>query len=125
MTVLNNKPVEDLTLNEKQALFAYHIAQLIVWGHKHGCVVMGAEWFRTKEQAEIYAAQGKGIKKSNHRLKLALDLFAVVDGTVSWDMAVYEKLGKKWKTMHPLARWGGDFAGRDGVHFSFYHNGVS
>ena len=114
-----------MTLNEKQAEFALHIAKLIVWAHGHGVPVMGAEWMRTKEQAEIYAAQGKGIKKSNHRLKLALDLFVVVNGKVSWDMALYQKLGDKWKTMHPLARWGGDFKGRDGVHFSFEHNGVS
>lgn len=114
-----------MTLNDKQAEFAFNIAKLIVWARSQGICVMGAEWFRTKEQAEIYAAAGKGIKKSNHRLKLALDLFAVVDGKVSWDMAIYEKLGKKWKTMNPLSRWGGDFAGRDGVHFSFEHNGVA
>ena len=113
-----------MTLNEKQTDFAYHIARLIVWAHEHGIEVQGAEWFRTAEQAAIYAKAGKGIKNSNHRLKLALDLFAVVGGTVSWDYPIYAKLGAKWKTMHPLARWGGDFKGRDGVHFSFEHNGV-
>lgn len=113
-----------MSINEKQAEFALHIAKLIVWAHGRGIPVMGAEWFRTAEQARIYAKQGKGIKNSNHRLKLALDLFAVKDGQVTWDADVYAKLGAKWKTMHPLARWGGDFAGRDGVHFSFEHNGV-
>ena len=96
-----------MTLNEKQADFAHHIAKLIVWAHKNGIQVMGAEWFRTPEQAKIYAAQGKGIKNSNHRLKLALDMFVVVDGKVTWDQEPYAKLGKKWKTMHPSARWGG------------------
>ncbi len=114
-----------MTINDKQAEFANHIAQLIVWAHKNGIAVMGAEWFRTPEQAEIYAKQGKGIRKSNHRLKLALDLFVVENGTVTWHDEPYAKLGAKWKTMHPLARWGGDFRGRDSVHFSFEHQGVS
>lgn len=113
-----------MNLNQKQADFAYHIAKLIVWARDHGIHVMGAEWYRTPEQAEIYARQGKGIVKSNHRLKLALDLFVVANGRVTWDHAPYMKLGQKWKTMHPLARHGGDFRNRDSVHFSFEHNGV-
>ena len=113
-----------MTLNDKQAEFALFIAMLIVWAHENGIPVMGAEWFRTPEQAEIYAKSGKGIRRSNHRLKLALDLFAVNDGKVTWEHEPYRKLGEKWKTMHPLARWGGDFRGRDAVHFSFEHNGV-
>ena len=113
-----------MTLNAKQAEFALYIAKLIVWAHNNGLPCMGAEWYRTDEQAAIYAKSGKGIANSNHRKKLALDIFILVDGKVTWDNDVYAKLGKKWKTMHPQARWGGDFAGRDGVHFSFEHNGV-
>ena len=113
-----------MTLNEKQAEFALHIAKLIVWAHGHGIPVMGAEWFRTPEQAEIYAKSGKGIRNSNHCKKLALDMFALKDGKVTWDLAPYQILGNKWKTMHDLSRWGGDFPGRDSVHFSFEHNGV-
>lgn len=115
-----------MTLNEKQAQFTLHIARLISWAFDHGIPVIGAELYRTKEQAEIYAAQGKGIKNSVHRLKLALDLFAVdpETGGVTWDHEPYRKLGEQWKSMHPLARWGGDFAGRDAVHFSFEHKGV-
>ncbi len=36
----------------------------------------------------------------------------------------YKVLGDKWKTMHSLARWGGDFRRADGGHFSLEHNGV-
>ena len=113
-----------MTLNEKQALFTQHIAQLIVWAFHQDLPVIGAELFRTPEQAQIYADQGKGIKNSVHTKKLALDLFRVVDGKVSWEFSEYEKLGKKWETMHELARWGGHFRNRDAVHFSFEHNGV-
>jgi len=115
-----------VTINEKQAQFALHIARLICWAFDRGIPVIGAEWYRTPEQAEIYARQGKGIKNSNHCKKLALDLFCVDPeiGGVTWEYAPYRALGEQWKKMHPLARWGGDFKGRDAVHFSFEHNGV-
>lgn len=113
-----------MTLNQKQALFTRLIAELIVWCFENGYEVIGAELYRTKEQAEIYAAQGKGIKNSVHRLKLALDLFRVINGRVTWDREAYRPIGEKWKTMHPLCRWGGDFRRRDDVHFSFIHRGV-
>ena len=115
-----------MSLNAKQVDFAYHIAQLIVWANENRLPVIGAEWYRTKEQAEIYARTGRGIKNSNHRRKLAVDLFRYVPGQgVTWDLAAYAPLGEKWKTMHELARWGGDFRNRDAVHFSFLHNGVT
>lgn len=112
-----------MTLNEKQVEFTRTLARFLVWCFDNDHLVIGAEWYRTKEQAEIYAAKGKGILNSVHRLKLAVDLFRVVGGAVSWDTKHYEDLGAKWKTMHPDARWGGDFAGRDCVHFSFEHQG--
>jgi hypothetical protein len=51
-------------------------------------------------------------------------MFRYLDGTVTWKHADYEAMGKKWKSMHELCRWGGDFKGRDAVHFSFEHKGV-
>ena len=86
--------------------------------------MIGAEWYRTPEQAAIYAKQGKGIKNSNHTRKLALDLFRVKDGKVTWDADEYVPLANKWRTLHPLARAGIDFKNRDAVHFSFEHEGV-
>lgn len=113
-----------MSLNEKQAEFTFTIARFIVWCHNSGYPVIGAELYRTKEQAEWYAARGRGIKNSLHCKKLALDMFLMKDGTITWDPEDYKPLGKKWKAMHPLARWGGDFPNRDAVHFSFEHNGV-
>lgn len=113
-------------LNRKQAEFTLHIARLLVWANENGIPCSGAEWFRTPEQAEIYAKAGKGIKNSNHCKRLALDIFCLDEsGSVTWEMPQYEKLGAKWKSMHPLARWGGDIPKlRDAVHFSFEHMGV-
>ena len=114
-----------MSLNEKQALFTRLIAELITWCFANGYPVIGAELYRTKEQAEIYAAQGKGIKNSNHRLKLALDLFRMKNGRVTWEDAEYLPIGEKWESMHPLCRWGGRFKRRDAVHFSLIHRGTA
>ena len=111
-------------LNAKQARFTHRIAELIVWANEQGYELICAEWFRTKEQAEIYAEQGKGIKNSVHRKKLAVDMFLLIGGKLTWDTEDYRPIGEKWKTLDPEARWGGDFARRDAVHFSFIHNGV-
>jgi hypothetical protein len=99
------------------------LAAFLSWCFQNGYLIIGAELYRTKEQAEIYKAQGKGILNSIHRLKMAIDLFRYLDGNVTWDADDYQEMGEKWKSMHPLARWGGDFKNRDAVHFSFEHGG--
>lgn len=113
-------------LNEKQADFAYYVAMLLVRARDElGIRCVGAEWHRPDALAELYASQGKGIANSLHRLKLALDVFVLDDnGSITFDLAAYEPLGAQWKSMHPLARWGGDFKSKDSVHFSFEHEGV-
>ena len=113
-----------MSLNAKQARFTYKIARLIVWANENlGVELIGSELFRTKEQAEIYAEAGTGIKNSVHRLKLALDMYAYMNGKIKWEGPVYDALGAKWKSMDPDARWGGDMRRRDVYHFSFYHKG--
>lgn len=113
-----------MTLNEKQALFTETVAEWMVWCFHNGYPIILAEAFRPPELAAIYAAEGRGIRNSNHTKKLAVDVFRVVDGVVTWDLAAYEPIGYKWKCMHELARWGGDFRNRDAVHFSFEHRGI-
>lgn len=113
-----------MTLNQKQAEFTYTMGCFIVWAFENKHQLIGAEWFRPPELAELYAQQGRGIKNSVHRYKLAVDLFLLKNGTVTWNTEDYRVLGEKWESMHPLARWGGRFKNRDAVHFSFEHNGV-
>jgi hypothetical protein len=113
-----------MTLNEKQALFTRLQAEFQCWCFENGYPIIEAESFRPPFMAEEYARRGKGIKNSVHTKKLARDLFRVVDGRVTWDSEAYAPLGEKWKSMHPLNRWGGDFRNRDRVHYSMEHNGV-
>lgn len=120
-----------MTLNEKQATFTSTLGKFLVWCAAQGHQVILAEVFRPPEQARLMAEQKKGIRNSLHTKKLAADLFLMKNqpqhqssSTISWDPDDYKALGDKWKSMHELARWGGDFKGRDAVHFSFEHNGV-
>ena len=65
-----------------------------------------------------------GIAKSVHCNGLAVDLYIIEDGEISNERAGYEALGAYWKSLHPLARWGGDFEGfPDLGHFSFEWEG--
>jgi len=112
------------SLTDKQVEFTRTMAYFQVWCVEQDFKIIEAESFRTPEQAALYAKQGKGIINSTHRHKLARDLFRKKGGTITWDKEDYREMGEKWKSMHPLARWGGDFKRRDAVHFSFEHRGV-
>ena len=68
------------------------------------------------------AADG-GHPESCHLERLAIDLNLFVDGEyITGDHPVWQDLGAHWKTLHPIARWGGDF--NDFNHISFEWNGV-
>ncbi len=122
-----------MKLAQKQQEFARCYAEFIVrifggrvvWDQKPiGFIRMG-ETYRPPFTAKEYARLGKGIKNSNHCKKLAGDAFLSLDGTsVTWDNDDYIPLAELWTSMHPLARAGHYFRGRDSVHFSFEHNGV-
>lgn len=111
-------------LGKKQESFADNLGRLISWIYANGMACRLGECHRTREQAELYAAQGKGIKNSVHCVKLAIDLFLVIGGKVTWNAEDYRSVGEHWKSLHPLARHGLDFRNRDAVHFSYLHNGV-
>ena len=113
-----------MSLNKKQVEFSRVMAKFQVWCFQMGYEFIEGESYRTPYQAKEYARLGKGIMNSTHCKKLARDLFRYKDGTVTWNHSDYEAMGQQWKRMHPLARWGGDFKGRDAVHFSFEHKGV-
>lgn len=91
--------------------------------------VAGGELERSKAQAQVNATSGAGIVNSLHLICLAIDLKLFIDGVYQTESEAYRALGEKWKSLHPLCRWGGDFKDRDGNpkpdgnHFSIEHEG--
>ena len=110
-----------MTLGDKQRLFTRHIGLLIQWAYEHGYELTFGDAFRSREQAELNAAAGKGIANSLHCERLAVDFNLFKDEVYLTDTENYRPLGEFWESLHPLARWGGRF--KDGNHFSFEHNG--
>lgn len=75
--------------------------------------------------AIVNNGNNNGVVNSVHSVGLAVDLNLFKDGVYLSSSEDHAKLGAFWKTLHPLARWGGDFRPRpDGNHYSFEYNGV-
>lgn len=113
-----------MTLGETQRAFTRTLADLIVFAYDQGFELTIAEAYRTPEQARIMAASGKGIVNSLHVKRLAVDLNLFRGGKWLTRTEDHAPLGAHWKTLHPLARWGGDFSRPDGNHYSFEWEGV-
>lgn len=105
-----------MSLSDKQKVFTKNVAKLIeyIFFKNYSCTF--GEAFRSKEQAEIYAKQGKGIKDSLHCQRLAIDLnLFSPEGKYLTQTKDYEQFGIFWESLHPENRWGGRF--KDGNHF--------
>lgn len=108
-----------MTLGERQRLFSKLVAKLILHAYDLGYELALGEAWRSTATARLMAEQGKGIATSLHCERLAVDLLLFKDGTYLTRSEDYAPLGTYWKTLHPDARWGGDFKSRpDGNHFS-------
>lgn len=105
------------------------LPRLIDKAHELGYTLRGGELWRSDAAAAEYARQGKGISNSLHRDKLAIDLNLFKGGKWLNRSEDFAELGRFWKSLHPLACWGGDFKdaqGRpkpDGNHFSITWQG--
>ena len=107
-----------MELWRKQADFSHDVAVLIDYIFSNGYFCTFGEAYRTPEQAEIYAKQGKGIKNSLHCNRLAIDLnLYSPQGVYLTDTKDYEKYGSLWESLRSNNRWGGRFTRADGNHF--------
>ena len=95
------------------------------WNADHCRVLVGGKRCEKAATDEIHLHNGHafkaiGISDSCHGYGLAVDLLLFSGGAISNDRLHYAVLGNYWKTLHPLARWGGDFKGfPDLGHYSF------
>lgn len=101
-------------LNKAQFLFSKNLAKLIDYIFDIGYQCSIGEVLRTREQAMIYAKQGKGIKDSLHLYKLAVDINLFRFNDYITDVESYRKFGDYWKKLNPYNRWGGDFHDAEG-----------
>lgn len=113
-----------MTLGQKQRLFTHLVGKLILWSYEHGYELTFGDAYRTPAQAAANAAAGIGIKASNHTRRLAVDLNLFINGEYRTSSADYKALGDYFVSLHPDARWGGNFSKPDGNHFSLEFEGI-
>lgn len=117
LNCLEEKRKKAVRLSEKQRIFTQMVGLLINWAFQHGYELTFGETWRTKEQAEWYAAKGIGTLNSPHCDRLAVDFNLFIEGVYQTKTEAYEPLGKYWKSIG--GKWGGDFKKRDGNHFQY------
>ena len=104
--VINCNPLrKDIPFLPRQAEFAKNVSKLIHYINVAGYDVTFGETFRTKEQAEIYAAKGIGIRDSNHCYRLAVDLNLFKDGKYLTKEKYYRFAGAYWQTLNKHNDW--------------------
>ena len=92
-------------------------------------------WIFQQEGYEVATAEGMDritekdptsdhMKNSNHNYGLAEDLDLYLNGNYMKKTEDHKFVGDKWKSMHPLCRWGGDLIKHpDGNHYSLEYQG--
>jgi len=113
-----------MSLSSNQQQFVLDVAKLISFIYESGYFCTFGEAYRTKEQAMIYAKEGKGIIDSLHCQRLAIDLniFDNKDNFLT-QLKDYEKFGVYWESIDPINRWGGRFSRPDADHFERNYKG--
>lgn len=114
-----------MTLRQKQSVFALLVARLILKADAMGYELTFGECYRSPEEAARLAKAGKGIAKSLHTSRLAIDLNLFKNGKYLTSTESHRPLGEWWESLtgHGVTtRWGGSFTTRsDGNHYEVSH----
>ena len=107
-----------MTQREARILFTKLLCELVRWGNDQPGweIALGRDFDERVEP--LHHMNG-----SLHYIGLANDLALYVNGEYEKTTEGYRALGEKWKGMHPLCRWGGDFSKPDGNHFAIMFGG--
>ena len=107
-----------MLLMKPQAEFLLDVCKLITYATSAGLVVTGGELYRTAEQQAIYVRDGKSkTSKSQHLLRLAIDLNFFDDDGLTYDIKKLSPIGTYWQSLHPKNEWGGFWKFVDMPHF--------
>lgn len=113
-----------MTLRQKQSRFARMVAELILEAERRGYEVTFGEAYRSPEEAARLARAGKGIARSLHTVRLAIDLNLFLNGRYLSSSEAHRPLGEWWEAQSIpgcTCCWGGRFS--DGNHYSIEHAG--
>lgn len=114
-----------MTLGDKQRMFTRLSAEFDIWILEQGYEFTDGDAYRDPRlHGALGIKLGYGHPKSCHKLRLARDRNLFRNKVLLETTESHAPLGEKWKSMHPLCRWGGDFPTPDGNHYSFEHEGV-
>ena len=108
-----------MSLVEKQAQFAQMVARLIARAEATGYQVTFGEAWRSDAEAARLTAAGRGVRRSLHCERLAIDLNLFRRGVWLSSSEDHRPLGEWWESIG--GAWGGRFG--DGNHYSLEHEG--
>ncbi len=108
-----------MSLRNNQSIFTLNISKLIQFCFENDIELTFGECLRTKEQQQIYFDNNKSkTMNSNHLRKLAVDFNFFINGKLTYDKYILEKVGIYWESLHENNRWGGHFKSfTDTPHF--------
>lgn len=108
-----------MTLEKEQYYFLRDIGIFLEHISQSKFMATFGETFRTQQQAEIYAKEGKGIKDSLHCKRLAIDInFFDENGQYIATGEKLKELGDYWESLDKKNRWGGYFTTKYGGHIN-------
>ena len=106
-----------MKLLEAQFLFSELVPKLLTKAFELGFEVTIGDAYRDPRVFGRYGEHSVayGADRSNHKLRLAIDLNLFLDGEWLPDTSAHRELGVYWESLHEQCRWGGRF--NDGNHY--------
>lgn len=107
---------------DKQKKFMRLLPRLLERIHEAGYECTLGDGYRDPRVfGDVGEKKGYGRSKSNHKVRLAIDLNLFKDGKYLTETEDHRVFGEFWEALDPDCRWGGRF--NDGNHYSLEYQG--